>query len=160
FLGRRILRYHWAESAMPELQFEAIAVVVQPPVRVLATVAARRPASAAYGEINLPTCLIEFLSDLRAGLRASHHEHRSRPQLLRVAVGVGVDLHDVRWEIGAECGDLRFLIETRCHHHVARSNSLAALGCHNVSSALGSALDAAYRCAITDRQAEPFGVVF
>src|SRR6516225_1882163 len=72
--------------------FIVVAELVVPPVCVVAAIAARRPAGASDGEIDLSTGRTELLGDLGPGLRASNYQHGSRQELLRVVVGVRVNL--------------------------------------------------------------------
>src|SRR5262249_26604893 len=75
-----------------------------------------------------------LFGNLRAGLRTSHHEHGAGPELLRIAIGVRVDLPDVSREIGCERRDLRLLIQARGDYHVPGQNRGALLARHKVTS--------------------------
>src|SRR5262249_51134727 len=60
----------------------------EPPVRVLAAVAPRRPPGATRREKDLSTGLIKLLGDLCAGLRAADDQDGAGQELLRVAIVV------------------------------------------------------------------------
>src|SRR5262245_28330730 len=97
----------------------------EPPVRILAAVAPRRPPSAAGREVDHSPGLIELLRDLCAGLRAADDEHGAGQKLLWIAICVGVKLVDLGWKLVSQLGNLRRLIEPRRHDDVARLDRLA-----------------------------------
>jgi len=55
-----------------------LAELLEPPVRVLAAITARRPASTTDGEVDFSTGLIKFLGNLCARLAASYYQHGAR----------------------------------------------------------------------------------
>src|SRR6516165_109270 len=122
-----------------------------PRVRILATIAPRCSPHTADAEIYLASGLVELFSDLGAGLRASHNQDCAWQKLLRIAVGVGVQLLDISRHRGADRRNFGSLIEARCNDNVARSDPLATIELQDVIAEAAS-LDLADMRSIANRQ--------
>ena len=75
----------------------------------VAGVPPREPRRAAGGQIE---------GDLGARVARPHHENAPVPQLRRVAVGAGVELHHAGVQLPGERRDARALVAGHRHHHV------------------------------------------
>src|SRR5262249_8984129 len=108
--------------------------LLQPPVRVLAAIAPRRAARPAHGEVDFSPGLIKLFADLRTRLGTAYHQNRALRQHARIAVGVGMKLHNVGRKTLSESRDIRLLIESRRNHHVARHEREAVISCDDVAA--------------------------
>src|SRR5215470_4001661 len=90
-LAREFCLGGWQLADRPIVQAEPF----QPHIRVLAAIAPRNPASASDSKIHLSSCFTELFSDLSAGLCTPNHQHGPWQELLRIAVGVRMNLPDI-----------------------------------------------------------------
>jgi hypothetical protein len=91
-----------------------------PPVGVLAAISPRNSPGATHRQINLSSSLIQFLSDLSAGLATANNQNRTIGKRLRVLVFVGVHLFYLSRKVRAYCWNLWLLIQASRDHHVIR----------------------------------------
>src|SRR6516165_30026 len=87
-----------------------LAELLKPPVRVLATIMARRATSTTDGEVNFSTGLIKFLGNLCAGLATSYYQHGTRQQPLWVTITVRMNLLDMSGKVEIKRRDFRLLV--------------------------------------------------
>src|SRR6516162_11072875 len=88
-----------------------LAELLKPPVRVLATITARRATSTTDGEVDFSTGLIKFLGNLCAGLAASYYQHGARQQSFRITIVVGMNLLDMSWKVKTKRRNFRLLVQ-------------------------------------------------
>jgi hypothetical protein len=83
------------------------------------------------GEVR-PAGSSEIHGDLSPRVAGTHHKHVSLGQLIGVAIGAGVELHDLRVELRGEIGDFRVLVGPRSYDDVLGHVTLVP-GAHQVA---------------------------
>jgi hypothetical protein len=134
------------------------AELLRPPVSVLAAIAPWHSAGAPHRKIDLLATKIELLGDLSPGLGATYDQHGAGNELSRIAIGIRVNLPDVRRQCRAKLGYLGRLIETRCDHDVASGDAAAIAGAEPIKASALVSVDAFNANAIADRQMELLNV--
>ena len=99
----------------------------QPPDNVVAAITPRQAPVGTNRQIHLPSRLLQFLGDLRAGCTRTDHQDTARRQLRRIPVAARVDLKKIVAAILKNAWNRWALIRASRQHDVGRLD--AAEGC-------------------------------
>ena len=127
--------------------------VGQPVDHVAAPVEACTARCIAHGQVHLAAGQVQVFGDLRSGLARAHHQHGAIGQRLRVAVLLGMDLHDARRQALGQARDDGHVVAARGHDHLVGGahGHLLTLRCVHLVAALWARHHPAHRHAFTQR---------